>query len=347
MKKFLMLLLTLMLLAAPALADTLSLEGTVVSTQSTAILAGASGVIRDVTVQAGDSVTPGQTVATLMETITYAETAGTVTIFGEAGESAETVTERNGAVMYLSPDSKFTISASTRNAYDEPENKIIRPGETVYVRCTANNDHTGTGVVIALSGSSYTVEITQGTFEDGESVYLFRDPAFAATSRIGRGTAAYADPLACTGSGMITQLLVSDGAHVEKGTPLFSTVNASAFSGLFRSHIAGTVASVNVTPGTQVEEGAILAVVYPDHARLLQILADEIDLRGITPGQQLTLTFTNGVIAQGQVDYISCLPYTPEESTEEDSDACFPVYVTFSAEAPVAYGMTATVTQGE
>lgn len=160
MKKLFICLLAAMLLTASALAETLTLEGTVVATQSTAVLSTAAGVIRDVSVQAGDHVAAGQTIAALMEKTIYAETSGTVKIFGEPGESVETVTTRNGAVMYLIPDSKYTVSASTRNAYDEPENKIIQPGETVYVRCTTNSEHTGTGVVIALDGSNYTVEIT-------------------------------------------------------------------------------------------------------------------------------------------------------------------------------------------
>ena len=345
MKKLFICLLAAMLLTTSALAETLTLEGTLVATQSTAVLSTAAGVIRDVSVQAGDHVAAGQTIAALMEKTIYAETSGTVKIFGEPGESVETVTTRNGAVMYLIPDSKYTVSASTRNAYDEPENKIIHPGETVYVRCTTNSEHTGTGVVIALDGSSYTVEITQGSFEDGETVYIFRDPAYAATSRIGKGTADYTDPVAYTGTGMVAQLLVRDGVHVEKGTPLFSTIEAPAYNGNQQSPVNGTVASVAVTPGTAVEEGSLLAVIYPDDAQRLQILADEVDLRSIAAGQQVTLTFTNGVVAQGQVESISGIPYAAEDATEgtEDSTVCFPVLVSFVPEGPVAYGMTAQV----
>ena len=287
--------------------------------------------------------------AALREKTVYAEAPGTVKIFGEPGESVETVTTRNGAVLYLTPDSKFTISASTRNAYDQPENKIIHPGETVYVRCTANSEHTGIGMVIALSGSSYTVEITQGDFEDGETVYLYRDPAYATTSRIGKGTIAYADPVAYTATGMVARLMVNDGDHVEKGTALFSTIETTAYNGNQQSPVNGTVASVEVMPGTAVEEGALLAVIYPDDALRLQILADEVDLRSIAPGQQVTMTFTNGVVAQGQVEYISGIPYAAEDATEEgeDTPTYFPVYVSFAADAPVTCGMTAQVQFGE
>ena len=343
MKRLFICLLAAMLLATSALAEPLTLEGTVVAVRSTAVLSTAAGVIRDVSVQAGDHVTAGQAVAALMEKTIYAEASGTVKIFGEPGESVETVTTRNGAVMYLMPDSKFTISASTRNAYDQPENKIIHPGETVYVRCNANSEHTGIGMVISLNGSSYTVEITQGDFEDGETVYLYRDPAYATTSRIGKGTIAYADPVAYTATGMVARLMVNDGDHVEKGTALFSTIETTAYNGNQQSPVNGTVASVEVMPGTAVEEGALLAVIYPDDALRLQILADEVDLRSIAPGQQVTMTFTNGVVAQGQVEYISGIPYAAEEVTEEaeDDTSLFPVLVSFATDSPIAYGMTA------
>ena len=348
MKKLFLCLLAALLLTTSALAEPLTLEGTVVATQSTAVLSTAAGVIRDVSVQAGDHVAARQTIAALMEKTIYAEVSGTVKIFGEPGESVETITARNGAVMYLMPDSKFTISASTRNAYDAPENKIIQPGETVYVRCTTSSEHTGTGVVIALNGSSYTVEITQGDFEDGETVYLYRDPAYPAASRIGKGTVAYADPVAYTGTGMVAQLMVHDGDHVEKGTALFSTLKASAYNGTQQSHVSGTVASVGVTPGTAVEEGSLLAVIYLDDALRLQILADEVDLRSIVPGQQVVLNFASGMTAQGQVESISGMPYTAEDAAEENEDtAYFPVYVSFTAEAPVACGMTAKIQLSE
>lgn len=67
MKRLFICLLAAMLLATSALAEPLTLEGTVVAVRSTAVLSTAAGVIRDVSVQAGDHVTAGQAVAALME----------------------------------------------------------------------------------------------------------------------------------------------------------------------------------------------------------------------------------------------------------------------------------------
>ena len=349
MKKVLICLLAMVLLVSTAMAEGAALEGTVVATRSAAVLAPAAGVVQDVLVLAGQHVAAGQEVAALMETIAYAEVSGTVKLFGQEGESVETVTTRYGAVLYIEQDLQFSVSASTRNAYDAPANKIIHPGEKVYIRCTTNNEHTGVGEVTAVSGSSYTVEVTEGDFADGEGVYLYRSEDYANTSRIGKGTANYADAVACTGTGSVAEIFVADGDHVEEGTPLFSTVEASAYSADIRTAVSGTVATLDVTPGAAVEAGALVATIYPDDAIRLEILADEIDLRSLAVGQSVTVAFANGVTAQGQVESISGLQYVAEttEEGEEDDTAYFPVYVAFQTDTPIACGMTAKVTLGE
>lgn len=347
MKKLLTCLLACLMLTTAALAETVTLEGTVVATQSTAVLSTAAGTISEVVVQAGDRVAAGQEIAVLLGTTTYAEVSGTVKLFGETGESVETLTDRYGAVLYIEQDCQYTISASTRSAYDNPANKIIHPGETVYVRCSGG-DHTGIGFVTTVKGTSFTVEITEGEFDDDESVYVFRSEDYASSSRLGKGSAAYNTALAYTGSGTgsITQLHVTDGAHVNEGDPLFTTVEASAYDQCLSASVSGTVASISVAPGDAVEQGALIATIHPASSLRLEILADEIDLRSITLGQTVTLTFSNGNTVEGQVERISGLQYVEETTDEEESTddtAYFPVYVTFPADETIACGMTAKV----
>lgn len=346
MKKVLISLLVFLMLTSSALADTISLEGTVVATQSTAVLATAAGIVSDITVQAGDRVSAGQEVASLLDAVTYAEVSGTVKVFGEVGESVETITGRYGAVVYIEPDCQFTVSASTRNAYDLAENKIIHPGETVYLNCTAGDGHTGVGTVTAVSGNSYTVEVTQGSLEDGEAVYIYRSEDFAAKTRLGRGSVSYADAVAYSGTGAVTAMHVTDGMHVNEGDALFSTLEAAAYDQCLRSGVSGTVASVSVNPGDTVEQGALIATIYPAASLRLEILADEIDLRSLSIGQSVMLTFISGATVEGQVERISGVPYTEETTEDEDTDdtVYFPVYVTFPADETIACGMTAKVT---
>lgn len=180
-------------------------------------------------------------------------------------------------------------------------------------------------------------------------MYLYRSNSYAATSRIGKGTATYSYPVAYTATCAVSRILVEDGAYVRKGTPLFATVDAAAaFGNSITATVTGTVATVDVTPGTTVEAGTLVATVYPEDAIRLEILADEYDLRSISVGQNVTLTFTNGATAQGKVESISGIQYVPE-TTEEDGDdtAYFPMYVTFQTNASISCGMTAKVTAAE
>ena len=348
MKKVLICLLAAVLFITPALAEGVTLEGTVVATESAAVLAPSSGIVQGISVQAGDQVTAGEKIATLMETITYAEISGTVRVLGKVGESVETLTTRYGAVVYIVPDVLYTVSASTSNAYDQLANKIIELGETVYVRSSDDTRRTGVGTVTAISDSSYTVEVTSGNLAVSDNVYLYRSSDFVATTRIGKGTATYCYPVAYTGAGTgaVAQVLVADGAKVEAGTPLFSTVDAAtAYNGGIRSAVSGTVGTVDVTPGTAVEAGALVATIYPAESIRVEILVDEIDLRSLAVEQEVTLTFANGVTAKGQVEAISGVQYVPETTGEDDDDTVyFPVYVAFQTDAPIACGMTAKVT---
>ena len=350
MKKVLICLLAAMMLLTTAMAEGIIMEGKVVATRTNAVLAPAAGIVQDVLVQAGDHVSAGNQIAALMETIIYAEISGTVSICGEAGESAETITNRYGAVVYIQPDSRYTISASTKNAYDQLENKIIMLGEKVYVRSTEDSKRTGVGVVTSISDSNYTVELTQGNLSVSESVYIYRSSGLENTTRIGKGTATYCYPVAYTGTGAVSKIFVEDGTYVTKGTPLFSTVDAAtAYGNQVNSTVSGIVATMDVTPGTAVEAGTLVATIYPDNAIRLEILADEYDLRNLAAGKQVTITFANGIVAEGQVERISGLPYVPEttEGEEEDETVYFPVYVTFQTDAPVSCGMTAKITVAE
>ena len=214
MKKLLVCLLILALTVSPALAETITLDGTVVSTETVPVVSPAAGVLYNVYLKEGDHVSAGDEAATLYAQPVLAEQAGTVKLFGTTGESVEALTARYGAVLYIEPDCEYTIAANTRNAYDTIENSIIHPGETVYIRCTTNGGHTGVGRVTAVTGSGYTIELSEGSFDTNESVFVYRSENYALQSRIGRGTASHAAPVAVTGlgTGRISSIHVEDGA---------------------------------------------------------------------------------------------------------------------------------------
>ena len=348
MKKLLIGLLVMMLVVPSALADTMRLDGTVISTDTAPVAAPAAGVLADVCVQAGEHVAAGDAVAALYAQPFFAEQAGTVKTFGAVGESVESVVARYGAVLYIEPDCAYTISASTRNAYNEIENKIIHPGEQVYIRSASNVSRTGVGHVTAVSGSSYTIEVEEGTFSDGENVNVYRSDSYAQQANIGKGSASHASPIAVAGlgTGRISGIHVADGAHVEIGDALFDTVLVdTATSYAMVSGVDGVVAEVLAAAGSAVSQGMVVATVYPDEAMRIEISLSENDLRDARVGTRVSIEFTSGETAEGEIDWISSIAQV--NADEEDDTVYFTAHVRFDAPETIRYGMTAKVTTVE
>lgn len=352
MKKLLAAVLALLMMGAYALAEGRTYSGKMVSTGTEAVLAPAAGVIGAVMYQAGDHVSAGDEVAALKETITYAETAGTVRLFGKPGESVETLVSRYGAVLYLEPEHNLTLTGNTSYAYEAVENRNIHPGETVYLKTTTTTGgHTGTGLVTILNGSKYTVEVLSGNLVDEDVVYIYRAADASLKSRIGRGTVSYtgASAISGAGTGVVSDILVEDGAFVLAGTPLFATVESAAYAWQMTSPADGVVASVSAASGDVVEAGTLIAQIYPDSARRFELIVESGDLRSIHVGDAAKLSFDNGVSADGVVERVSGIPYVPVTTDEEETDdtVYFAVYVTVNTAVDVPYGMTGKAVIGE
>lgn len=346
MKKLLAGVLALLMTCSAALAEARSYAGEVVSTQTAALLAPAAGVIGEVLYQAGQRVRAGDEVAGLQGTTVYAEEPGTVQVFGAEGDAVETLVSRYGAVLYLEPDCALTLTGNTAYAYDAAENRNIHPGEIVYLKSTAPAGHEGTGLVTVVSGTKYTVEVLEGNLADEDIVYIYRSSDGAVKRRIGRGTVGYTGATAMFGSGtgVISEMLVKTGDHVDAGTPLYTVVDAAAFSWRMTSPVKGVVASVSVAPGDPVEAGTLIALFSPDDALRLALMVESRELRSIRVGDTALVTFDNGVEAQGVVKAISGVPFTPEE---DDDTVYFAVYVTFDTAESIPVGMTGYAVIGE
>ena len=343
MKKLLICLLALALTVSTALAETITVDGTVVSVETVPVLSPVDGTLYQVMFQAGDHVDADQEAATLYAAGVYAAQSGTVRVMGSEGEAVDALVARYGAVVYIEPDCAYTISATTRYAYDEEENKVIHPGETVYLRCASDGAHTGVGRVTAVSGGSFTVEVTEGEFESDENVYVCREEDYAAKSRIGRGAATHASAVAYagTGTGWVYGVAAEDGAHVETGDLLYKTVETTA---PFRiaTDVAGTVAAVRVAPGDMVSQGSVVAEIYPDAAARVEIALTENDLRDVRVGTAVTIEFNDGQTAEGEIDRIAAVAQVNEDP--EDDTVRFSAYIRFDAAVSARYGMTAKVT---
>ena len=338
-------------LSAPvALADTISFEGRVAASYSVEVFADVGGTVDALSVSVGEAVTAGTPIATLKTGKVYAEQSGTVTgIFAQPGDSATSVAERYGAVLYIEPESAYTIAASTEKAYNSAETKYVHVGEHVYLSCYSDGDHTGEGRITAASGTDFTVEVTSGEFLVGETVSVYREEDYSSSSRIGRGELSRSNPVAVTGSGSIVALAVSDGDTVERGDLLFETLEG-AFDGLYMSGcdvaapVDGCIAALNTAVGANVAENASVATLYPTDAMRIEASVSESDLGSIAVGDQVTIELNwnqdDEVSYPGTVTMISAIA----DQSATEGEASYTVYIDFTPDADTRYGMQALIT---
>ena len=347
------------LLTPCALAETISFTGTVAAKSTSEVYAPIGGTVECVHAVAGQQVRAGDVLATLATTKVYAPEDGVVTgLFAQAGDNAETVAQRYGAVMYIEGASVYTISASTDNAYNTTENKFVHVGEEVYLSCYSDGSHSGTGVITAIEGTSYTVEVTSGAFLIGETVSVYRGESATTAERIGRGTLGRRNPTAVSASGSIVSIAVQDGDSVQKGDLLFETLEGS-FDGYYMSGSEilatgdGVVAQIGLSQGGRLEKGSVAAVLYPEGAIQIQAQIAEANLGLIHVGDPVEIELNWNSDAEvrytGVVSMISAIADSSAsgsgsgESMSSSGDVTYTVYIDFTPDADTRYGMTAVV----
>ena len=346
------------LLTPCALAETISFTGTVSAKATSEVYAPIGGTVESVNAVAGQQVRAGDVLATLATTKVYAPEDGVITgLFAQPGDSADSVSQRYGAVLYIEGASVYTISASTDNAYNTTENKFVHVGENVYLSCYSDGSHSGTGVITAIEGTSYTVEVTSGAFLIGETVSVYRGESATTAERIGRGTLGRINPTAVSASGSIVSLAVQDGDAVQKGDLLFETLEGS-FDGSYmsgseiRATADGVVSQVSLTQGGRLEKGSVAAVLYPEGAMQIQAQIAEANLGLIHVGDPVEIELNWNSDAEvrytGVVSMISAIADSSAsggsgESMSSSGDVTYTVYIDFTPDADTRYGMTAVV----
>ncbi len=350
-KKMMALTLALCLGLGIAAADTVSFSGTVEASDTWQVYAPIGGTAEEVPVTAGDVVGADTVIARVKTTKVYASQNGTITaVYGQPGDSAESVASLYGAVMYLEGETVYTISASTEKAYDQKENYVVHSGEQVYVVSRNHTTDTGEGVITSVTENGYTVRVTSGSFYVGDTLDIFREKTGSASSRIGRGTVARVAPVAVSGSGSIVSCAVAAGDVVEKGQLLFETVNGS-FDGNEKigteitAGAEGILSSLSVEKGGNINENSVVAVIYPKNTMRVAVNVPELDLKEIQVGQKVIVELDwnqdDGVTYDGTVEMISSLGTSGSESPT------YKAYVSFVPDEYTRYGMSALVTTVE
>lgn len=316
LKKSLSLLAALALAASPALAETYF--GTTVAARTTALVSASGGVLESLSLLPGQSVAAGETVGSTRAEKVFAAWDGTVALcHAEAGDSVD------GAVLEISPTSRYTVYCTVDGAYGDPETELVHIGEQLYLRCTANGTHKAVGIVTSIDGAEYQVEVIGGELYVGEVVNLYRDADFSAARRVGVGTAVVAEPIEYSASGTLIELCVQEGEEVERGELLFTYAQGDETQIICPA--VGVVASVLVAPGDVLKIGQSVAeLVQPGDVRIqVQLTAADAAriqfgdaatyIRADDPDETLRSAIVEGVsaIADGE-GYVALL--VPEDA---------------------------------
>lgn len=350
MKKFtaiLLMIASLLCCMANAFAEELELTGTVSATQTVTLTAPATGKVESCTVAPGDHVEAGTALLTLQTTKVYAELDGTVRIFGQPGDSVTALTTRYGGVAYVEPAQRYTIAGSTKNAYDSDSNRLIHPGEKVYLRSYNNYNLKSTGTVTLVSGTSYTVEVDDDSFASGTTVNIYRDGAYAATSLLGNGKVSQASAVVYSGTGYLVRLHVQSGQQVSAGDLLYETLEGTFAPGSDSINVvsadrAGVIAAVNTGKGKIIAADEAVVELYPDAGMRIIVSVPEGDLSRVEPG--MTVQY----LLPGQEDGAELLTGTVEKiSLLPDEDTTYGTTYTVSVIPETVehlrYGLTVTV----
>lgn len=335
MKRILAFLLCALLLCSSAAAessfsDCAIANGTVQAVSFADVTAPYSGVLGSFDLAMGDSVTAGDQLFTMLTTTFYATEDGVIRgLFGAPGDDASALTARYGAVAALEPTQQLRIQASIVGAYDDEENRTIRPGETLYFRSSKGEKEEGYGRVISVSGRNYVVDVLDGEFEQGESLTLYRDDRYGKKDNVGKGSVIRRDPVLIQAQGRIAAMLVKEGDRVKAGAPLFTIMGYDAdtdASPAISSPADGVVGSVAVAAGQQVWKGQLLARIYLTNQLEVVAEVDEIDLNGLRVGDRLSLTLDADAdaVVTGTVTEISALGVTRQNAAYYTVHVCIP-----------------------
>ena len=322
------------LLLFSACAEAIAADATVTAGTLVPVFAAAGGVLESVSVQAGQRVRAGDIAARVEVTRIYAPIDGTVNgLFLEPGADAS-------AGLYLEPKETYALTGSTAYADAAGENAWLRAGSAVTLSCTRDATHTGAGVLLSVSGSTFSVLPTAGEFFIGEAVNVYAETE-SGTARIGRATVARAEPVKVTGEGAVTRLLVSDGARVMKGQALFETVSSQSETPETTCPTGGVVTEVLKKPGETVSEGEVLFYLAPEDDFILTLSLSETEAASVSAGDSAQVVFA---FDKDELPYEAAVLSVSSSGTQTDDGTRYEVRLRLlSRPDSLRLGMTATV----
>ena len=288
----------LLLAAGAACAqEEMTLDGEIRAGETRTITAPYSGRLGDFTAREGDMLRSGEALFALDATEVYADYDGTVVaVFAQPGDCAATVQEDAGALLYLERDTLYTAACTTSGSGSDNDNKLVHPGERVYIRSTNDNKRKGEARVLGVEGKSYTIEVTRiDDLRVGESIKVYRESNYESDSCIGSGKLERVDPIAVTAEGYVLAIDVSEGQRVRRGDCLLRAVpdelpGRAGGDCVVVSPEDGVLLSVSAQSGVQAAQDEVLATYCPAGAMELVCSVDETELAGLAEGMEARVT---------------------------------------------------------
>ena len=274
--------LAVMMLTSTALAE--AHEGTTVAASSLQVEAAASGILSELNAAEGSAVSTGEVLAAIATEKVYAAQDGTVArIHVSEGQPAE------DTVLEVNPLEQYEIYCTAEKAYQSAESTLVHSGECVYIRCTTDGTHRGTGVITQIDGAEYRVLATGGEFYVGETVYIYRDEEFSGELRIGIGTVITNEVQSYAAEGTLVRMHVKEGEYIERGELMFEYADACDVQSLAKAD--GIVTEITAAKGERVEKGDALMTLVPYDRIIVEIQVSE-DIAGmIREGDKVELIY--------------------------------------------------------
>lgn len=282
--------------------------GSTIALSAITVEAETDGILTGVYAQAGSIVQAGDALAAIATEKVFAAQDGVVArIHADAGDYCDST------VMEINPMAQYQIYCTVDQAYASADTMLVHSGEMVYIKCTADGSHRGTGVITQIDGSEYRVLATGGEFYVGETVYLYRDSEFSKKQRIGIGTVVQNDVQAYAAEGTIVRMHVSEGEYIERGELLFEyaasdqTVQLAAADGIVTEAFAAQ--------GDFVAAGdALMEIVSADQI-YVRIQVDEESAAQISAGDPAELVYRMDPTETALAGTVARVSYIAEDDT--------------------------------
>jgi len=360
-KAFLLCMVLLLILSGTAVASEdsrlskryMMLTGTVEAGATVAVTAPFGGVLLDSSLKEGDVVRAGDVLHTIETMKVYAPVDGKAGgVRAQAGDEAAVIQDRYTALLYIEPSSPYVIETNTKNAYSgNPENSYVHAGEFVYLRSNSSRKRSGTGFIMHVEGSAFTVEVLDGNLELDESTDIYRDRDYQYRSLIGTGRTARNSYAAITvDSGSIYKVHAQQDDLVSRGDLLLEVVTGAIPmkdipSNEVQAEKDGIVSSVTANAGDTVSQNQLLSTLYPIEDFQIVAPISEVELPHVSIGDTVRIELANirnQPPLTGTVASISGLN-SAEATEDEYTEATYHVYIDFTVSTLIRQGMNVNV----